>query len=71
MFKTSNEFSIFIETESAVTKKPVLDIILEYCEEHYLDVVDVVPMLNRSIRGKLENEFVANGMLPKVATLDV
>jgi len=30
MFKTSNEFSIFIENESDVTKKHVLYIILEY-----------------------------------------
>jgi hypothetical protein len=71
MFKTSNDFSMFIESEAAATKKPVLDIILEYCEEHFLDVAEIVPMLNRSIKGKLENEFIANGLLPKTATLDV
>ena len=71
MFNTINEFSIHIETKAKEMRLSVIDTILHYCEEHLLDVTDVVPMLNRSIKDKLEQEYISSGMLPKKTTIEL
>lgn len=62
---TVNEFSLFIETLSLKTNKSVLDTIIEYCEENYIDVTEVAPLLNENIVNKLEQIFVQQGAIKK------
>jgi hypothetical protein len=71
MFNTINEFSIFIESKAKVMKISIIDTLLEYCEEHLLEITDIVPMLNRSIKDKIEQEYIDSGMLPRKTTIEL
>ena len=70
MIINQNEFSLYLETISAQTKKPILDVIVEYCEENFLDVLDVIPYLNPMVIAKLESNFITDGLLPKRANIE-
>jgi hypothetical protein len=68
---TANEFSLFIETlanEKRITK---MDAILEYCNENFIDPVDVVPHINKSLKDKIELELQNEGKLPKGTTVSI
>ena len=59
MFKTANEFSLYIED------------VLDYCKENYLEPKDIVSLINKSLKDKIGNEFREQNYLPKQAQLDV
>jgi hypothetical protein len=64
------DFSRMIEMSSVASNKPILDTILEYCEEHYLDVDEIIPYLNQTVIGKLESYFMSEGSLPKKQSIE-
>lgn len=71
MFKTVNEFSIYIEQRAREKRMSHLDAVLEYCKENYLEPDDVTSMISKSLKDKLEVDFREANMLPKTAQLDV
>ncbi len=71
MFKTSNEFSLFIERQSRDMRISHLDAVLEYCKENFLEPEDVAKLINKSLKDKIEMDFRNANMLPKQAQLDV
>lgn len=71
MFKTSNEFSLFIEQTSREKRMSHLDAVLEYCKNNFLEPEDVAKLINKSLKDKIEMDFREANMLPKQATLDV
>jgi len=71
MFNTSNEFSLHIEQMVVETKLSHMDAILEYCKQNYLEPEDVAPLINKSLKDKIEMNFRELNYLPKRATLDV
>ena len=48
----------------------VVDVILEFCEQHMLEPSDIVPYINRSLKEKLEMAFVESKLLPKTTKLE-
>lgn len=70
MFESANEFSLHIETIAGNKNIGVLDAILEYCEENYIEPEEISKLVNRSLRDKLEINFSELNYLPKHATLD-
>ena len=71
MFKTVNEFSIYIEQRARENRMSHLDAVLEYCKENYLEPDDITSMISKSLKDKLEVDFREANMLPKTAQLDV
>ena len=71
MFKTANEFSLYIEQIVLDKKMTYMDAVLEYCKENYLEPEDVSKLINKSLKDKIEMNFRELNYLPKQAQLDV
>jgi hypothetical protein len=71
MFKTANEFSLYIEQMARDNKMSYMDAVLEYCKENYLEPEDVSKLINKGLKDKIEMNFRELNYLPKQAQLDV
>lgn len=71
MFKSANEFSLFIETEKAKTGKNFMECILDYCEENYIDPEDIASLVNKNLKQKIAFELSEQNYFPKKASLDL
>lgn len=71
LFKTANEFSMHIENLAVEAKISHIDAILQYCEEHMLDPDDIASKVNKSLREKIEQDFIELNYLPKQAQLEL
>lgn len=58
-----NKFSIMIVRMAKETGMGYLESILAYCEESGFDVEDVTPLINRSLRDKIQVEAESLNML--------
>ena len=56
-------FSLKIETLAIEKKLSLMEAILFYCEQNYIDVLDVVPHISKSLKDKLEYEGILEGKL--------
>ena len=45
-----------------------MDAILHYCSENFIDPIDVVPNISKSLKDKIEMEMIEEGKLPKFTT---
>lgn len=61
----TNEFSLFIENLSVEKKMTKMDTILEYCADNFIDPIEVVPNISKSLKDKIELELQAEGKLPQ------
>jgi hypothetical protein len=66
---TANEFSLFIETLANEKNLSKMEAILDYCAENFIDPVEVVPHISKSLRDKIEYELQQEGRLPKSTTM--
>lgn len=71
MFKSSNEFSLYIEQTAREKRMTHMDAVLEYCKDNFLEPQDIVSLINKSLKDKIEMDFRDANMLPKQAQLDV
>jgi hypothetical protein len=71
MFKSANEFSLYIESVVKEKRMTYMDAILEYCKENYLEPDEVSRLVSKSLKDKLEMDFREANYLPKQAQLDV
>ena len=71
MFKNSNEFSLYIEQVVREKRLSYMDAVLDYCKENFLEPQDVVKLINKSLKDKIEMNFRELNYLPKQAQLDV
>jgi len=71
MFDNSNSFSLYIEQIVKEKKCTYLDAVLKYCEENYIDPQDIKSLINKSLKQKIESDFIDMNYLPKQAKLDV
>jgi len=71
MFKNSNEFSLNIEKMVSARKMSYMDAVLVYCEENALEPQDIARYINKSLKDKIEMDFIELNYLPKQAQLDV
>mgnify|MGYP000052669907 CR=1 FL=1 len=71
IFKTSNEFSMFIE--SIVKEKNIshMDAVLKYCADNFLEPEDIAKLVNKSLKEKIALNMQDLNFLPKKAQLDV
>jgi cell division ATPase FtsA len=71
MFKTANEFSMYIENIACSKNITHVEAVLEFCAEHMIDPTDIASSINKSLKAKLEQDFRELNYLPKVAQLDM
>lgn len=71
MFKTANEFSLYIENQVYEKNISYMDAVLEYCTENYVEPDEIAKLINKSLKDKLEVNFQEMNYLPKQAQLDV
>lgn len=70
-FKTPTEFSIYIEEYAVQNELTCLEAILEYCEYHMLDPVDIATKVTKPLKSKLEIDFANLNYLDKPVELDL
>ena len=70
-FKTSNEFSLFIEKMAVDKKLTHLEAVLLFCSDHLIDPDDIASKVNKSLKSKIEQNFRDLNYLPKQAQLDM
>jgi hypothetical protein len=71
MFKSSNEFSLYIEQLVRQKKLSYMDAVLDYCKENYLEPDDIASLINSNLKDKIAIEMQELNYLPKQAKLDV
>lgn len=71
LFRTANEFSLYIEGIVRDKRMSYLDAVLEYCKENYIEPDDVASLINKPLKDKIEMDFRELNFLPKQAQLDV
>ena len=71
MFEDSGSFSLYIEQIVKDKKCSHLDAVLKYCEENYIDPQDIKSLISKSLKQKIEANFIEMNFLPKQAKLDV
>lgn len=70
MFKNSTDFSLHIEEIATNQRMSHMDAILHYCSENFLEPEEVVPLISKSLKDKIENDMKEANLLPKTATLE-
>lgn len=71
MFESANEFSFHIEMLAQQKNAGIVDTLTEYCTENFIEPEDIAKLINKSLRDKLEMDFIDQNYLPKQATLDI
>lgn len=66
----STQFSIHIEELAIKKNLTLLEAIILFCEENYIDVIEVVPLIGPTLRDKLQQNYQDLGLLPIQETLE-
>lgn len=70
MFKTANEFSLYIEQVVKDGKISYVDAVLHYCKENFLEPQDIAKLVNKSLKEKIALDMQELNYLPKTAKLE-
>ena len=62
---------MYIEEYAVSNKVTYLEAILDYCEQHMIEPTDIAGKVTKSLKGKLEQNYIELNYLPKTAQLDV
>lgn len=71
IFKTTNEFALYIEEIVAEKSISHMDAVLLYCEKNFIDPEDISSMINKNLKQKIELNMIEMNLLPKKGTLDI
>ena len=58
MILTKKDFSLYIEDEFAKNDMNMVETVLQACEDYNVDPEMVEPLINRSVKEKMYNNFV-------------
>jgi hypothetical protein len=70
MFKTANDFSLYIEQVVKDKRITYMDAVLEYCKENFLEPDDIAKLINKSLKEKIAIDMQELNFLPKTAKLE-
>lgn len=70
IFRTANEFSLYVEMSAVKTERTCTDVILSYCEIRDLDPNDISRLVSTSLREKIKIEMQEMGLMPRTSTLE-
>lgn len=71
IFKTSNEFSLHIESIVSEKKITHMEAVLEYCKDNFIEPEDIARLINKSLKEKIAVNMQDLNYLPKKAQLDI
>lgn len=71
MFKNSTEFSLHIESIVKEKNLSHMDAVLDYCKNNQIEPDDVSRLISKSLKEKIESDFMELGFIPKRASLDI
>jgi len=69
-FRSTNEFSLYIEGRVAAQEISYMEAIIQYCEEVDIDIESISKLINQSLKDKVQieaedgNYFKKRGKLP-------
>jgi len=55
-FRSSNEFSLYIEEKVNYDKIGYMDAVIQYCEEIDIDIESIAKLINQSLKDKIQIE---------------
>ena len=55
-FRSSNEFSLYIEEKVISEKIGYMDAVIHYCEEIDIDIESIAKLINQSLKDKIQIE---------------
>jgi UDP-glucose 6-dehydrogenase len=64
-FRSSNEFSLYIEERVMREKIGYMDAIIQYCEEVDIDIESISKLINQSLKDKVQNEAEENNYIKR------
>lgn len=70
LFKSANEFSMYIESSAVESNTTYIEALLNFCADHMLEPEDVASEISRSLKDKLAMDFKQLNMLPKTVELE-
>lgn len=70
IFESASEFSLYIEMLADDKEIDLIEAVLLYCEDNFIEPSDITNLINKSLKDKLEMEFQDMHYLPKTAVLD-
>lgn len=70
IFRTPNEFSLYIEMTAVKQQRTCTDVIIEYCDIRDLDPDDISKLISVSLREKIKIEMQELGLMRKTSTID-
>ena len=70
IYRTANEFSLYVEMSAVKTERTCTDVILSYCEMRDLDPNDISRLVSTSLREKIKIEMQEMGLMPRTSTLE-
>ena len=68
-FRSSNEFSLYIEERVLREKIVHMDAVIKYCDEIDIDVESVAKLINQSLKEKIQLEAEEQNYMRKRAQL--
>jgi hypothetical protein len=71
LFKSANEFSLYVEMMVQEHNISHMDAVLKYCEDNMLEPSEVASKISKALKDKIELNMRELNYLPKQATLDV
>lgn len=69
LWRSANEFSMFIESKAVEEGTGCYSALLNYCEEMDLEPDAVASLVNKQLKDKLAIEFAEMGLLKKQSSL--
>lgn len=64
-FRSPAEFSLYIEDKVIKDKIGYMDAIINYCNEMDIDIENIGPLVNQSLKDKLQIEAEENNLMKK------
>jgi len=71
LFKSANEFSLYIEELVQEHRISHMDAVLKYCEDNLLEPEEIAAKINKALKEKIALNMQELNYLPKQASLDL
>lgn len=71
LFRSVNEFSLYIEMLVLEHKISHMDAVLKYCVDNMIEPEEIASKINKSLKEKIAINMRELNYLPKLASLDI
>lgn len=71
LFKNPSDFSRYIEQRAMQEGLTCTELLIEYCDERCIEFETIAKLINPSLKGKLQQEMINQGLMAEQMQLDV